>query len=452
MSGIIGSKLNIRGSGLVGSLGTDGQHLLSSGAGKTNVFETSTGAVSAADLTTVRQDVLTLALKQAVTENQAAFNLPSSFIDQFEDDTGIATETNVNRTTADEMVSSVYTDVGAFSDDGNTVLLLHLDNNTTDSSSNEITVTNNGSMAFNTSNKKLGTHSALFDGTDDFLSTVDLASVDDEVTTPTTGNFTIEMWLKYISRDAGNRLFSLGNTGTPASGSDVIALTAGYNSSTNMNTYGEAGNLNYTYPSEDTTTFHHYAFMRSGTTFYLFFDGVRKGDTTGLNGHDMQRANGTLFIGSRSNTTTEYINGYMDEFRYSNSARYSTSGSTGDSIFTPNSVLFNNATGTLISAANTVTARTAVSGVALYKDTSGTATIGTDLKIYFACDGGAGSPDWTETSYTAVTPVFSSGIKMLKLGQVTGLTSGTDVRYKAVWANQSSGSKVTELHGIGLNY
>ena len=40
MSGIIGSKLNIRGSGLVGSLGTDGQHLLSAGAGVSNVFET----------------------------------------------------------------------------------------------------------------------------------------------------------------------------------------------------------------------------------------------------------------------------------------------------------------------------------------------------------------------------------------------------------------------------
>ena len=40
MSGIVGSKFNIRGSGLVGSLGTDGQHMLSSGAGKTNVFET----------------------------------------------------------------------------------------------------------------------------------------------------------------------------------------------------------------------------------------------------------------------------------------------------------------------------------------------------------------------------------------------------------------------------
>jgi len=40
MSGIVGSKFNIRGSGLVGSLGTDGQHMLSAGAGKTNVFET----------------------------------------------------------------------------------------------------------------------------------------------------------------------------------------------------------------------------------------------------------------------------------------------------------------------------------------------------------------------------------------------------------------------------
>ena len=46
MSGIVGSKFNIRGSGLVGSLGTDGQHMLSAGAGKTNVFETVAAASS----------------------------------------------------------------------------------------------------------------------------------------------------------------------------------------------------------------------------------------------------------------------------------------------------------------------------------------------------------------------------------------------------------------------
>lgn len=40
MSGIVGSKFNHRGSGLVGSVGTDGQTMLSSGAGKKHVFET----------------------------------------------------------------------------------------------------------------------------------------------------------------------------------------------------------------------------------------------------------------------------------------------------------------------------------------------------------------------------------------------------------------------------
>ena len=39
MSGIVGSRLNIRGSGVVGKLGTDGQVFTSAGAGKSAVFE-----------------------------------------------------------------------------------------------------------------------------------------------------------------------------------------------------------------------------------------------------------------------------------------------------------------------------------------------------------------------------------------------------------------------------
>ena len=39
MSGIVGSRFNIRGSGLVGSLGTDGQVFTSAGAGKSAVYE-----------------------------------------------------------------------------------------------------------------------------------------------------------------------------------------------------------------------------------------------------------------------------------------------------------------------------------------------------------------------------------------------------------------------------
>jgi len=43
MSGIVGSRFNTRGSGLVGSLGTDGQVFTSSGAGVTQTFEDAAG-------------------------------------------------------------------------------------------------------------------------------------------------------------------------------------------------------------------------------------------------------------------------------------------------------------------------------------------------------------------------------------------------------------------------
>ena len=46
MSGIVGSRLNNRGSGLVGSLGTDGQVLTSSGAGVGAVYEAAAGGVN----------------------------------------------------------------------------------------------------------------------------------------------------------------------------------------------------------------------------------------------------------------------------------------------------------------------------------------------------------------------------------------------------------------------
>ena len=52
MSGIVGSRLNIRGSGLVGSLGTDGQIFTSSGAGAGAVFEDAAGGGMGSLLTT----------------------------------------------------------------------------------------------------------------------------------------------------------------------------------------------------------------------------------------------------------------------------------------------------------------------------------------------------------------------------------------------------------------
>ena len=109
-----------------------------------------------------------------------------------------------------------------------------------------------------------------------------------------------------------------------------------------------------------------------------------------------------------------------------------------------------NPNGTLIQSANAVSgARTKVGGTLLYKDNAGTNNLGTEIKVYFTCDGGL---NWTEaSSYTAITPVYYTGIKQVRLGETT-CTSGQDVRYKIEWESQGSGTKEAQIHGIGINY
>ena len=109
-----------------------------------------------------------------------------------------------------------------------------------------------------------------------------------------------------------------------------------------------------------------------------------------------------------------------------------------------------NATGSIIS--NTYTApssRSSVSGVLLYRDVSGTATLGTDLKVFFSCNNGT---NYTEaTSYTALNMAFKTGVKAVTLGKTT-CTAGTQIKFKVEWANQADGSKVTGCQGVALQY
>jgi len=92
-----------------------------------------------------------------------------------------------------------------------------------------------------------------------------------------------------------------------------------------------------------------------------------------------------------------------------------------------------------------------MSGVILYKDNAGTATLGTDLKIYLSANGGSNYTEVSAGDFGAVTPLFSTGVKMVRLAEQT-VTSGTAPVMKAVWANQASGSKETQLHGWAMNY
>ena len=62
--------------------------------------------VTGFDDSSLRSDILKLALSQAVDGNRVAYNLDNSFIDGFEDDTGITTKTTVARNGTGEYINT----------------------------------------------------------------------------------------------------------------------------------------------------------------------------------------------------------------------------------------------------------------------------------------------------------------------------------------------------------
>ena len=107
-----------------------------------------------------------------------------------------------------------------------------------------------------------------------------------------------------------------------------------------------------------------------------------------------------------------------------------------------------NATGSYQSTTITAASTTSKMGVVVtYVDNAGTATLNTDLKVSLSADNGS--------NYTLVTlvaqPNFSTGVKMAKANDVTISNTGTQLKYKVEFANQS-GSKITRVTGVSLQY
>ncbi len=112
-------------------------------------------------------DISTLAIRQASNENKSAYNTNSMYVDVFQDATGVTNLTNVLRDSGEYMSSG---DSGNIGDTSNVNLLLHFNNNHNDSSGNNYSPqTVGGSIAYDSSTKKFGPHSAGFDGSNDYL-------------------------------------------------------------------------------------------------------------------------------------------------------------------------------------------------------------------------------------------------------------------------------------------
>ena len=397
----------------------------------------------ATDTSALENNIAILAFKTQSANNLAKFNLIDQVIDEYKDGTG-ATYTTAGQTgstATDGYLSTVVQ--AAFTSDANTRLLLHMeDTGLTDSSSNTHTTTLSGDCARSSAQKKFGSYSMLT--TTGGLTMPDHAHFDFG-----TADFTVEGWVYWNALNTGGSANPIWDTGAWGSNSFDMVIRAqaasvsggywevtGYNGSTNPGKRGPGNDPN------PLNTWVHYAVSRTSGVTSMYRDGVKITDHTNDYGSWTDNINWisqgpSIGIGTAG---TKKANAYYDEFRVSNVGRYTAS-------FTPNASV--GATGTAISTANTALSAPTTGDICmLIENASGTATLNTDLKAYVSRNGGTG---WDQATLVDKGS-WGTNKKIVSANNVafSNSASGTDMRYKIEWANQSAGSKETRVHATSL--
>ena len=330
----------------------------------------------AVDTTKIDQSIATLGLHIGVADNKVSYNLPTSFIDTFEDDSGILTETTVDRLPAGEYVSSVYT----------------ASTDTIPAAASDWTG-DTGSFTF-TSGEVVTT------------------SGDDSIKSNWTaaGDFTVQFTMQ------GHNNLMFGVYATSEDGTFASNDRGGLQSMTNSfywadgyadTQVGKGGGFegSFTKPSDTSVM----KITRESGVLKLYDDGALLHTWSGTYTGTVRFAiahQGPPLEGHVKNLTL--------------------------SVNAPSA----NATGTLISKASTADAAvSSTSGMMLYEDEEGTGTLGTDLKVYFSSNDGT---NWTEAASYGTATTFIGTTKMVRLGKTTLANTGTAVKMKAEWANQAA--------------
>ena len=392
------------------------------------------------DKVKVLNDIATLALHQAVQNNQEAYNLANAFIDQFEDATGLDVLTNVKRDTSEYM-----TTLAGGGNDSNTLLLIA--SNTTNGSTTFTDTSVGGSThsisrsgtVHSTTQKKFGTTSIFNDGATDSLwlaadSDFDFGS----------GDFTIDAWI-YPS---GNQQYGT-IVGAMASTSQNNGWNFGYSNTQNQFDMWKGGNATWAGndgPAVATGAWTHLAFVKDGSTGNLYVNGTsQKSEPIVSTTWDTNATN--VFIGRRyENVDNYYLTAYMDEIRVSDVARWTADFSVPTEAYVP---FYVNATGNYTSTTQTASSTvTKMSIVVLYKNAYGTATLDTDLVAQVSADGGS---NYVSAPLTA-SGTFSTGILVAKSNDITISTTGTAPKYKISLANQVVSTKETRVEGVAILY
>ena len=501
----------------------DGSNLTSiSGPNITGVIPSS--SLSNVDLTGIRRDIALLSLQTAVDTNRVVYNLENSFIDQFEDSTGLSTTTNVSRDRLDEFLfagTQTAQSAVSYSYDGS-------DDNYTPGATIKFFIAYiwgaAGASGYNYSSGGGGSRATYTGGPGGFTTGTVTVRADTNTQTPTyvmsvgqggqgndvQNNYTNASYngggrgrvgthagaggggggysgIFLQSKTHGNAVLVAGGGGGSIGGGvgEITDYWGGAGGGLTGQDGGQSSHSSHAgvsrgqggtqtsggaYGTGDYNQGSAGSALQGGDGGHMnggggggYYGGgggnhknnygsSGSGGGSGYIGHSSvseastQRTDMTTNAPSTIDPPGTNITGYASNAGRGVSA---ANGNNGQIIIIPY-VEATTTTGTAISKANTVSsARTKVSGVLLYKDAAGTNTLGTDLKVYFSCDGGSNFTEVGASDFS-VGSDFSTGVKTVYLAQKT-CTSGTDVRYQIEFANQS-GSKKAEVYGIALNY
>lgn len=208
-----------------------------------------------------------------------------------------------------------------FVNDDNTRLLIHAngtdgvtffeDDNGSTRSQRGLTAIGNAQV--DTAQAKFGNSSMLFDGSGDHIRAYSVGN-------SASGNFTFEAWIRPANTGTNYHVMSLtGNSGR-------WGLTI-YQNGTTIRVYASSGGSSWnlwngvSIGTVATGAWYHIAVARSGSTWYGFVNGAAT--TIGTSASSLD-TNGDVDIGAfvSSGGGIESFNGWIDEVRVSNSARY----------------------------------------------------------------------------------------------------------------------------------
>ncbi|MBC8407899.1 MAG: LamG domain-containing protein, partial [Rhodobacteraceae bacterium] len=234
----------------------------------------------------------------------------------------------------------IYTTISSDANYGDVKALLHFENSngatsTEDDSFTRRTVTFAGTAQISTAQKKFDSSSLLLDGNSDYVSFADAADLD-----LGTSDFTIECWFYYDAASSPTYATVFDRGDGSGSGTSPFWLAIKDDSGT-YRLVGAASSTasggsdifeNYAAAVITNNTWYHIAFVRDGSNFYTYLNGVSLSSLSGTTSSAMADNNSAFLIGARGQSGVgSFWGGYIDEFRLSiGTCRY-----TGGSTFTP---------------------------------------------------------------------------------------------------------------------